>query len=192
MRITYNAPVVLTYTALSTTVMLLDTLVFGMANGLNTRFFTVFSTFSFLNPLDYLRLFSHAIGHASWQHLLGNFTFILLLGPLLEEKYGSKRLLYMIFTTAIITGLTNVILFSTGLRGASGVVFMMIILSSITNLEKGQLPLTFILVILLYLGREMVRLLEDNHIAEFAHIIGGICGAVFGMRQKAKKPELMA
>lgn len=182
MRITYNSPVVLTFTFISVIVLAADNFLFADSHQLMRGFFVVGGSFNFLNPLDYLRIFSHAIGHSGWPHLIGNFTFILLLGPLLEEKYSSKGLLLMMLVTAGVTGILNVLFFDTGLLGASGIVFMMIILGSITNLRKGELPLTFILITFLYLGQEIVKLTQQNNISEFAHIIGGICGGVFGLK----------
>ena len=179
MRISYNSPVILSFTFISAAVYLMDVLFFG---NLTRNFFTVYPGFSFLNPLDYLRLISHAIGHSSWQHLLGNFTFILLIGPILEEKYGSRDLLLMMFITALITGVLNSFFFSTGLLGASGIVFMLIILSSITNIRQGEIPLTFILITVLFLGQEVVNIARADNISQAAHIIGGICGGFFGLQ----------
>jgi membrane associated rhomboid family serine protease len=135
---------------------------------------------SWLNPLDYFRLFSHVLGHASWEHLFGNFSLILLLGPMIEEKYSSIKLLTMCLTTALITSLLNIILFGNVILGASGIVFMMIVLSSVSNLKSKSIPLTFLLILVLFLGKEVVNSFQNNRISEFAHIIGGICGAVFG------------
>lgn len=179
MRISYNSPVILSFTFISAAVYLMDVIFFG---NLTRNFFTVYPGFSFLNPLDYLRLVSHAIGHSSWQHLLGNFTFILLIGPILEEKYGSRDLLLMMFITALITGVLNSFFFSTGLLGASGIVFMLIILSSITNIRQGEIPLTFILITVLFLGQEVVNIARADNISQTAHIIGGICGGFFGLQ----------
>jgi membrane associated rhomboid family serine protease len=145
-----------------------------------SAFFTVGSSMSFFNPLDYLRLFSHPIGHAGWGHLFGNFSLILLLGPLIEEKYGSSTLLIMMLLTALATSILNILFLTTGLRGASGIVFMLIVLSSITNIKSGKIPLTFILVVLIYIGNEFMSSLKADNISQFAHIIGGICGSVFG------------
>ncbi len=111
---------------------------------------------NFSDPVSYWRLISHIAGHQDWVHLMSNFSFILLIGPILEEKYGSRRLLQMILFTALITGILNVIFFSTGLMGASGIVFMFIILSSFTNFRSGDVPLTFILIILLFLTKEVI------------------------------------
>jgi membrane associated rhomboid family serine protease len=176
MHIQYNSPVILTYTFICSFILLI-----GSVTALPIMsLFTVYPTMSLSNPVDYFRLFSHVIGHGDWNHLLSNFMLILLLGPMLEEKYGSNNLLTMMFLTALVTGILNVIFFSSGLLGASGIVFMMILLSSMTNLRQGKIPLTFVLVLILFLGKEVINIFSNNNVSEFAHIIGGICGAVFG------------
>ena len=177
MKITYNAPVILTYTLIAVAVTLIDTFYFG---NFAETLFSVVPGMDMTNPISYFRLASHAIGHAGWEHLIGNFTFILLLGPMLEEKYGSKLLLGMMLVTAVVTGVLNISLFPTGLLGASGIVFMLIILSSLTNFKSGHIPLTFILIALLFLGKEVFNALQTDQISQFAHIIGGICGSVLG------------
>lgn len=179
MKITYNSPVVLTFTLVCTVVMLIDSYSIG---GLTQSLFTVYPDMSLTDPLSYFRLVSHTIGHASWDHLVGNLTLILLLGPMLEEKYGSKTLLLMMFITALVTGILSAAIFSSGLLGASGIVFMFIILSSLTNFRLGQIPLTFLLVVVLFLGNEFVSSFANDNIAQFAHIAGGICGSVFGYK----------
>jgi rhomboid protease GluP len=65
---------------------------------------------------------------------------------------------------------------------------MLIILSSFVNIKKGSIPLTFILVALLYIGREVASgLLSNDNISQFTHIAGGVCGAVFGFTLKQIK-----
>ncbi len=186
MKIHYNAPVILTFTLTCVVVLATDPLLLGQV----MPFFTVYPTMNLANPFDYMRLFSHVIGHGGWEHLVGNFTFILLLGPILEEKYGSQALLFMMLITAVVTGILNVLLFSTGLLGASGIVFMFILLSSVVNAQRGHIPLTFILVVLLFLGKEIVNIMANDNISQFAHIIGGICGSVFGFTMNDKGKEL--
>lgn len=175
MRLEYNSPVILTYALISAAVLILSK---GVFPGL-IELFTI-RGFNFSSPVNYFQVFSHIAGHISWNHLISNFSFILLLGPLLEEKYGSTRLLIMILVTALITGLLNVVFFPTGLLGASGVVFMFIILMAFANYKSGKIPVTLVLIILLFLGKEIFNALEDDHISQFAHIIGGICGGIFG------------
>jgi membrane associated rhomboid family serine protease len=177
MKITYNSPVTLTFAFLSVAVLIIS----SMTGGWFARtFFSTAPNQSWLNPITYLRLFSHILGHADWTHLISNFSFILLLGGLLEEKYGSQMLLAQMLITAFITAILNNFFFSTGLMGASGVAFMMILLSSIVNFKQGEIPLTFLLVVALYIGREVVGSFQSNNVSEFAHIIGGACGAAFG------------
>ena len=84
-----------------------------------------------MSPLTYLRFFTHVLGHIGWAHFIGNASYLLLLGPLLEEKYGSKAILEIIGVTALVTGLINYIFFPhVALCGASGVAFAFIVLSS--------------------------------------------------------------
>lgn len=179
MKIRYNAPVILTFTLISTGILFIN----GSMNGTLIRnFFVAYPQMNFSNPLTYLRLFSHALGHQDWNHLIGNFAFILLIGPILEEKYGSKKLLTMMIISAAVTGLLNTLLFNTGLMGASGIVFMFIILGSFTNFKSGDIPLTFILIIFLFLTKEVLEAFQKDNISQFAHITGGICGSVFGFK----------
>lgn len=179
MRLEYNAPVVLTFALVCSFAMLLEPVFHLMV-----PLFSVAPNMAWGDPLSYIRLVSHAIGHANWQHLMGNFTLILLLGPILEEKYGSLSLLQMMFFTALVTGLLQIVFFHEGLMGASGIVFMMIVLSSLTNFRSGHIPLTFILVIVLFLGSEIISSFRADNVSQFAHIIGGACGAIFGFSRK--------
>jgi len=188
MKIKYNAPTVLTFAFISAAVLILSQTVL---RSLTEQWFLVpgrygFSAGSFRN---WITLFTHVFGHANWPHLVSNFTIILLIGPILEEVYGSFSLFVMIVITALVTGVLNVMFFTSGLLGASGAVFMMILLASFTNFSKGEIPLTFILVLVLYLGRELfVSFGNDgangDNISHFAHIVGGFIGSIFGFLRK--------
>jgi membrane associated rhomboid family serine protease len=186
MRIKYNAPTVLTFTFMSAAVLLLNIVFF---RGLIPAWFAVPGRGGFLptSIRSWVTLFTHVMGHADLNHLLSNFAFIHLLGPILEENYGSLPLLLMIIITSLVTGVLNVLFFPTYLLGASGVVFMMILLASFTNFNKGEIPLTFILVLLLYLGREFFNSFKSDNISEFAHIVGGFCGSLFGFFRPARR-----
>ena len=177
MRIHYNSPVILTFSIIAVLVFILSAI---FSSGITGTFFAVGSSFSFANPLDYFRLVSHVIGHASFQHLFSNLTLILLLGPILEEKYGSSTILSIMGVTALSTGIINVLLFSTGLLGASGIVFAFIILVSIVNMRRDSIPLSFILVSIIFIGGELLQVFQRDNISQTAHIVGGVIGAVFG------------
>jgi membrane associated rhomboid family serine protease len=177
MRLHYNSPVILTFALISSAVMLASN---GTGGAMTMNYFSIAPTMLWSDPATYLRLFSHVIGHANWEHLVSNFSLILLIGPLLEEKYGSQLMLIMILVTALLTAIINTLFFSTGLLGASGIVFMLILLSSFASVRAGSIPLTFIIIVILYLGREFSNTLRADNISQFAHILGGICGGAFG------------
>jgi len=186
MRIKYNAPVVLSFTLLCALIQLLSNTIFL---NLSEAWFMVpgRGSFSPASIRNWVTIFTHIAGHANWTHLIGNFTLILLIGPMLEENYGSRELLFMIVITALVTGVLNVIFFRSALMGASGVVFMMILLSSFTNFSHGEIPLTFILVLILYMGVQIVEIFNTDNISQFAHIVGGLCGSFFGFFRPEKK-----
>jgi rhomboid protease GluP len=173
----WNSPVVLSFALAACLIMAADNLAHGR---LTPTFFATYPGFHWKSPLFYPRLVTHVLGHKNWAHLTANFSVILLIGPLIEEKYGSGRLLKMMLITALVTGILNAAFFPTGLLGASGLAFMMILLSSFTNHREGELPLTFVLVVLLFLAKEVANAFNHDDISQFAHIIGGICGSLFG------------
>ena len=122
------------------------------------------------------------LGHAGWSHFFGNITLILVVGPLLEEKYGSANLLFVILATALTTGIVHVVFFpGIMLLGASGVVFALILLSSFTCVKEGEIPLTFILVAVIYIGQQVYEgiFVQDN-VSNLTHILGGLVGAALG------------
>ena len=176
MRITYNSPVILSFALLSTIVFVLD----RFTGAEIMQYFLVHDNINWANPLSIATLVTHVMGHGSMEHLLGNMTFILLLGPIVEEKYGGMMTLIMIAITALITGVLNIVFFNSGLYGASGIVFMLILLASFTNNKEGHIPLTFILVAILFIGKEIMQSLNADQVSQFAHIIGGVCGGAFG------------
>ena len=183
-RITFNSPVVLGFIFISLAVLILGFATLGTSNQL--LFMTYHS--SLTNPFTYVRFFTHVLGHSGWEHYIGNAAYILLLGPMLEEKYGSGRILQVIVITALVTGLMNYILFpNVALCGASGVVFAFILLTSFTSFKNGEIPLTFILVAVIFLGQQVYEgvFLQDN-ISNLSHVMGGIIGSVVGYRLNRK------
>ena len=182
----YNSPVILTFFLLSLGVLFLGQYTGGWTT---THLFSVYRS-SLKDPLFYIRLFGHVLGHSGYSHYMNNMLLLLLVGPGLEEKYGSRNLLMTILVTALVTGLVQFIFFpGTALLGASGVVFMMIVLNSFTEMRRGGIPLTMLLVVALYLGNEVVDgLSESDNISQMTHIVGGLCGVVFGFSlARAKK-----
>lgn len=187
-RITFNAPVVLGFLL----VCFLATLLGIVSDGKITSLLFVTYRSSLKNPLTYLRMLTHVFGHANWAHFIGNASYLLLLGPMLEEKYGSKKIAEVIAITAIVTALVNFLLFSgVGLCGASGVVFAFILLTSFTGFKQNEIPLSFLLVAVVFLGQQIYEgiTVQDN-ISNMAHIVGGIVGAIVGYRMNKKSEDM--
>ena len=178
LNITFNAPITLGFVM----ICFIATLLGVISNGIITQTLFMACHSSLTNPMTYLRFITHIFGHSGWSHFIGNASYLLLLGPMLEEKYGSKVLLEVMCITAVVTGLVNYIFFwNVGLCGASGVVFAFIILASFTGFKEGEIPLTFILVAVIFIGQQVYEgiAVQDN-ISNMAHIVGGIVGAIVG------------
>mgnify|MGYP000425318290 FL=1 len=183
-KITFNSPVVLSFAAASFVVMIINYITGGVSN--QVAFMTYHS--SLTSPMTYVRLFTHILGHAGWEHFIGNMAYILLLGPMLEEKYGSARVLQVIAITAAVTGVINYVFFwDVALCGASGVCFAFILLSSFTSFREGEIPLTVILVAIIFLGQQIYEgiVVQDN-ISNMAHVFGGIVGGIIGFSLNKK------
>ena len=106
-KISFNSPVILGFTTICFVVLILDFITSGATDRL---LFSVYRS-SLMSPLTYFRFIGHIFGHANWSHFISNITIILIIGPLLEEKYGSVDIVVVIFFTALITGILNFIIF---------------------------------------------------------------------------------
>ena len=178
-RLQYNAPVVLSFALLSLGALLLGVLTGGRSTKL---LFSVYRC-PLSDLLAWPRFVLHVLGHSGYAHYIGNMMMILVVGPPLEEKYGSRPLFWSIFLTALVAGMVQWLFFPhTALLGASGIVFMMIVMSSLAGMKDGAIPVTLILVLILYVGGEIVKgvALSDN-VSQLTHVIGGLCGAFLGM-----------
>lgn len=179
MKISYNAPVALTFALLSLLALVANHFTNGWANA---TLFSVYRCSLLADPLGFFRFFGHVLGHSGYAHYIGNMVLILVLGPNLEDRFGSWNVLWAILFTALVSGLVQFIFFpGTALLGASGIVFMMILLSSFGGVRNGTIPTTLILVAIFYLGGELwdAIFVRDN-ISQLTHIIGGLCGTVLG------------
>ena len=96
-RLQYNAPVTLSFFLLSLFVLLLDILTSGWSTA---HLFCVYRS-PLNDPLFYIRLFGHVLGHAGWDHFLNNMLLFLVIGPPMEEKYGSRTLLLGILSMLV-------------------------------------------------------------------------------------------
>lgn len=185
LNVSFNSPAILGFAVICLLALLLGQITNGITNKL---FFSVYRS-SLLDPLTYIRFIGHMFGHAGWEHFLGNITLILVVGPLLEEKYGSSNMIFVILTIGFVTGIVNYLFFPyVRLMGASGVVFALILLSSLTSIQEGKIPLTFILVAVIYIGGQIYDgiFVRDN-VSNLTHILGGAVGAGLGYIMNREK-----
>ena len=177
-KIKYNAPVVLTFSLLSLAVLLIGFL----TGSYSTRLLFCVYRSSWTDPFAYIRVFTHVLGHADWSHYFSNVMYILLLGPILEEKYGSRAMIFGFLLTALVTGVSHLLIGGeAALLGASGIVFMLILLASFASFQQGTIPMTFLLIAGIYIGNEIITgLFSADNISQMTHIIGGVCGAFLG------------
>lgn len=178
LKIQYDSPVILTFALLCVAALIANTYSDGWANA---HLFSVYRA-SMTDPLTYVRFFGHVLGHADFTHLVGNMCLLLVLGPIVESRYGSINVLISILITALVSGIVHFIFFPAySLLGASGIVFMLIFLSSISGIRGGNIPVSLILVAILYLGQEVYDLfVKTDNISQLTHIIGGVCGIICG------------
>jgi GlpG protein len=101
---------------------------------------------------------------------------------MLEEKYGSRTLAEVIALTAVVTGLVHFVLFPyTGLCGASGVVFAFILMTSFTGFRESEIPLSFLLVAVIFLGQQVFEMVTvRDSVSNLSHIVGGLVGSAAG------------
>lgn len=177
-KVSFNSPAVLSFAIICFIVLIIQ-YIFG-----DTATYLAFSVYrsSLLDPMTYVRFFCHTLGHADFEHYISNMMYLLIVGPLLEEKYGSRSIVLVMVVTAAVTGLFDFVFCpNTAVLGASGIVFAFILLSSLTCVKQGEIPLTFILVAVLYLGQQVLQAaLVADDISNLSHIVGGLCGSLMG------------
>jgi membrane associated rhomboid family serine protease len=176
MKITFEAKITLVITALCL-------IVFALFHYYPAQLGSVFvlnGKFNTESVSAYLSTVVYIFGHAGPEHLLGNLSFFLVLSPIIEKAYGGKKYVLMIVTAAIFTAIIHILFWENGLMGLSGIVFMLIILSTLIHAKSNELPFTFLLVLLLYFSKEVYLSFSKDNVSHMAHLAGGISGIFWG------------
>lgn len=198
-RVTYDFPVTVTFALVAALVFLLD--VFAFKGKLcNTVFICHGSKqaavpFNFKSAGDFAGLFLFVFGNLSWEMFFANIVMILLLGQILEERYGSVMLALMMFISTFVAGVLTACMSTVPLCGAGTMVFMMSVLVSLTELTKKRIPVSCLLVFVFFLAFEIYRNVNgasgadvlQKTVGVIIEIIGGICGSIFGFLVSPKK-----
>lgn len=175
MKITFDSKATLILASLS-----LIGLFFVNTSTKSGSIFILNGDFQESSPVWYISTLTYIFGHADFEHVIGNLSIILLLGPLVELKFGWQKFSLMVVSTAILTAILHTLLWDNGLIGASGIAFMLIVVTSLLNTRGKDIPITFILVVLLFLGQEIYSSFKNDQISHFAHLFGGAMGAFWG------------
>jgi GlpG protein len=175
MKITFDSKATLILASLS-----LIGLFFVNTSTESGSIFILNGDFQETSPVWYISTLTYIFGHADFEHVIGNLSIVLLLGPLVELKFGWQKFSLMVVSTAILTAILHTLLWDNGLIGASGIAFMLIVVTSLLNTRGKDIPITFILVVLLFLGQEIYSSFKNDQISHFAHLFGGAMGAFWG------------
>lgn len=138
---------------------------------------------SFFNPMNYLRLVTSSLCHSDFNHFKNNFIFILLLGPILEEKYGSFVLLEMLLITMVASSLFHLLFYDSSAIGSSDVVYMMVMLCAVACSFDKKIPITFVFLFLFFVLGEILLMFfhkKGDKTSHDGHVVGAILGFVFG------------
>ena len=198
LKFEYDSPVMLTFAFLTLIIFILDTFAFkGKLK--DTWLFTPTAAggafpFSFSDFPSILRLFIHVFGYDEASVLICNLIFILLLGPAMEERYGSVIIGIMIFVSALFSGVLNACFCQNAVCGAEPVVFMLILLWTMMQLSRSKISASAIAVIALFVTMLVFRKNPNGLVGLIVTIAGGLCGSLFAFltspkARKAKKNE---
>ena len=114
MRVTVNAPFSILFSIAAIALYFLF-----QADGTIPRMLILQGEFDFSNWQWYISLIGYTMAHGSIEHLIGNISIILLVGPFVEKRWGTKRTAIMAGLTALLTALVHIIFWDHRLIGAS-------------------------------------------------------------------------
>lgn len=190
LKLSYDAPVTLTFSLVCIVVYLLDT--FLLKSFLTNNILSSPTTgegafpFVFSNFASYPRLVLYVFSSKSISLLLANTIFILMLGPSMEERYGSVVVGIMIAVSALFAGVLNACFCKNSLQGSAPIVFMMIFLNAFMAFTKKKLPISFICIIAMYIAFECIQQGAGGIVGVIINVAGGLCGSLFAFLTSPK------
>ena len=203
-KVAYDAPVTLTFVFICVIIFLLN--IFFVKSGKNLGLEKIFASptsqagvlpFIPTVSLSYVRLLLYIFGSSGAGDiasggasvLFTNLILIMLLGPAMEERYGSVIIGIMMFVSALFSGVLNACFCETSLIGAVPVVSMMIFLNAFMSFSKKKFPLSFAAVMILFVVLQIFD--GAGAIRIIICIAGGLCGSLFAFltspKMKAEK-----
>lgn len=190
LKLSYDAPVTLTFSLVCIVLFLVDN--FLLKNFLGQHIFCSPTAakgpypFSFSEFISYPRLILYVFGSKSFVLLFTNLIYILLLGPSVEEQYGSVVIGIMIAVSALFSGVLNASFCSATLQGTAPIVFTMIFLNAFMTFSRRKIPVSFIVVMILYILIGCLDKEANGFIGTIVNMAGGLCGSLFAFLASPK------
>jgi len=187
-RLTIEAPVVIGFCFSCVAIHILNDTVWpklSFSLGIDDHF----QPFSLM---QYVRLLSHVFAHDGLQHIKGNMTNLLLVGPSSEHVFGSFNLMIIMIAVALSSAVTHVWFGKQWTRqlGASGICFALILLNSLVGARAGKIPLSFLLTAGLWISEEIWRLLlAQDGVSHHAHLTGALVGMAAGYEIHSRQQQ---
>lgn len=137
-------------------------------------------------PLMYAKLILYVFSTNSIQLLVLNMLLIVLLGPEMEQKYGSVIIGIMILISALFSGVLNVCFCSQPIQGCLSVIFMLAFLNVFYAIVQNKLTVSSIIVFVLVFVYEFFQKSDNGVIGILISICGGLCGSLIAFLSSPK------
>ena len=85
----------------------------------------------------------------------------------------------MLLITSLVIAFYNIIFTNCSILGASGNVYMLIVLSSFANISDGKIPITVLLIFIFYIISEVKKKVlsgRKDKTYHDGHLLGAVCG----------------
>ncbi|MCR5764442.1 MAG: hypothetical protein K6G09_00540 [Treponema sp.] len=188
-KFNYDAPVTLTFTLLSVLLFVIDFIF--LKERLNSSIFITPTVsgdfqFSFSSLNSYLRLFLYIFGRESTLLFFSRLVIITLLGPRMEERYGSAVIGIMILVSTFFTGVLFASCCKVSFNGSTPIVFMLILLDMLFHISKKTVSLSSALATALFIACLFINPNENGLVGILIVLAGGLCGSLFAFMASPK------
>lgn len=183
LKFSYDAPVTITMALLLLVLFMIDSLI--IKSPVIAKFLMAPTTasgtvpFAFSSPKALLGVLLHIFSYTDLSQLLCDVVFLLLLGPFMEERYGSVIIGIMIFVASLFSGVLNACFCKAPVSGAACVVFMLILLDFLMSLSKKKIAAASLFALIIFVVRLATAKSENGFVDVVIVMAGGLCGSLF-------------
>ena len=131
--------------------------------------------------------------HGSPMHLVFNMYALAIFGPLLEQKIGAKRFLFIYLMSGVIASFLSSFFYSSAL-GASGAIMgmlgvLIILMPHLPLLLFFVIPAPLWLVGIIFALIDIFGVFFPSNVGNIAHLVGLGMGLVYGLYLKKQKQK---